>query len=475
MPAAKIKIQDTLSGKKQEFSPRGEVVKLYGCGPTVYGYLHVGNARAFLVQDLIVRVLKYAGYRVLFARNYTDVDDKIIQKANDEKKTSEEVARFFTEACDQDLKALDILLPDFSPRATTSIPAMLSMISSLIERNLAYVSGGDVYFSVESFPKYGALSRRKVDDMISGSRIDPSEHKKSPADFALWKAAKPGEPSWKSPWGLGRPGWHIECSAMIHELFSDGLDIHMGGLDLIFPHHENEIAQSEGSLGCSLARYWIHNGMLEVGKEKMSKSLGNLTRIKDFIDEYGSETLRLLFAQNHYRSPLEFSDENACRAEALVDRLYLCKSRVLLNASMTADSSHPELSGLVTKMSEALFDDFNSAKAIGFLLGAARLCFRENRPEFWAAWGKALPIVNDVLGLAKGNPEISIRENHRRRLRRLGISEDEAAKIDQILREREQMRVEKKFSEADEIRKSLESRGIQIMDGPDGTSWRVVS
>jgi cysteinyl-tRNA synthetase len=465
-----VKIHDTLSGKKRPFVPRSEVVKIYGCGPTVYGYTHVGNARAFLTQDLVVRVLKEAGYKTLFARNYTDVDDKIIQRARDEKKTSEEVASFYAKAFDENMAGLGILSPDFTPRATLTIPQMIEMIAALEKKNLAYAVGGDVYFRVEGFEKYGSLSHRKVDDMISGTRIDPSEHKKSPADFALWKGAKPNEPAWDSPWGKGRPGWHIECSAMIEDLFRGELDIHMGGIDLIFPHHENEIAQSEGFSGRKLANYWIHNGMLEVGKEKMSKSVGNLTSISEFLKTYGAETLRVLFAQNHYRSPLEFSDEVILRSEALVDRLYECK-RLSLGSAESDSVPHAELDQLVFKMREALFDDFNSAKALGFVLSAARLCFRESKPAFWKTWGNALPILNDVLGILTRDPLTAVQENRERRLARQNISEEVAERINFRLADRERLRAEKKFSEADEIRKQLEAEGINVMDGPDGTSW----
>ncbi len=345
MPPRSLKLFDTLQGKKLPFRSSSDSLKLYGCGPTVYGYIHVGNARAFLVQDLVVRILRYAGYAVTYTRNYTDIDDKIIQVALSEKKSAAEVAEFYIRAFDDDMKALKVIPPDHCPKATETIPEMISMIEGLIQKGLAYVVetsiGRDVYYRVLKFKKYGCLSKRHLDDMISGVRIETEEKKEHPADFALWKAAKPKEPSWESPWGPGRPGWHIECSAMIQKIFHSSLDIHMGGIDLIFPHHENEIAQSEGSDSKPLAHYWLHNGMLEIEKEKMSKSLGNIMKTRDFLEKYGAETLRLMVNLVHYRSPLDFSTESILRVEALVDRLYHCKLHAERAKEVTAAQSLP--------------------------------------------------------------------------------------------------------------------------------------
>ncbi|MDB5037388.1 MAG: cysteine--tRNA ligase [Bacteriovoracaceae bacterium] len=474
MPQEMIKVYDTLSAKKEVLMPRvpGQI-KIYGCGPTVYGYTHVGNGRTFLTQDLVVRILRLAGYQVLYARNYTDIDDKIILKAEAEKKTSEAVASFYTKAFDQNMADLEIVKPDYSPRATETIPSIIQMIEGLIKKNLAYVSNGDVYYRVDKFARYGCLSHRKLKDMMTGTRIEADEQKENVVDFALWKNAKPGEPSWKSPWGSGRPGWHIECSAMIHDIFDDALDIHMGGLDLIFPHHENEIAQSEGLTEKKLATYWVHGGMLEVGKEKMSKSLGNLMTISDFIKDYGAETMRLLFAQNHYRSPLEFSSEAILRSEALVDRLYLCKKKALESSASAPTKLPAELEALNSRIKESLFDDFNGAKAMGLILAAARVCFRENKPEFWKAWGDCLSLLDEVFGLTKRDPDQALSENRNRRLARMKISAEESQRIDSKLLERLSLREQKKFAEADQVRKDLETQGIVVMDGPDGTTWTV--
>ena len=481
--AAVIKLTDTLTGKKQTFKPReANKVRMYGCGPTVYGFVHVGNARAFLVQDLVNRTLRHAGYEVEFARNYTDVDDKIIGVANRENISSDEVARRYSKAFDEDMDVLGVLCPDRRPRATETIPEMISMIEGLQKKGLAYPAkaseksseGRDVYFRVEKFKKYGCLSKRKLEDMIEGVRIEPGETKEHPGDFALWKAAKPGEPSWDSPWGKGRPGWHIECSAMIHEIFGENLDIHLGGIDLIFPHHENEIAQSEGFSEKTLANYWLHNGMLEIGKEKMSKSLGNILSTREFFNLYGPETLRLLVFQHHYRHPMDFSDESILRAEALLDRLYLCKKQTIGTEKISPPVELPaELTNLQARMEEAFFDDFNSAKALGFVLAAARVCFRENRPELWKAWSVCLQPLQSILGLLKGEPAHALEESKQRRLKRMGITPERAQEIDALLVKREMLRAAKNFVEADNARKSMEEQGIIVMDGPDGSSWRL--
>ncbi len=476
MAQPEIKVHDTLTGKKLAFRSRKEgLVRIYGCGPTVYGLAHVGNGRAFLMQDLVCRVLRHAGYKVEFARNYTDIDDKIIDRARQENKSSEEVAEFFSKTFDKNIQELDILKPEFTPRATTSIPAIIEMISALEKKGFAYELKGDVYYRVNRFSPYGKLSHRKLDDMLAGFRIDPNEAKEHPADFALWKASKPGEPSWKSPWGDGRPGWHIECSAMIHELFQDEIDIHMGGLDLIFPHHENEIAQSEALTQKPLANYWVHTGMLEVAHEKMSKSLGNLMTISDFNENYGYEALRVLAFQHHYRGPLEFSTENILRAEALVERLYSAKMKYdEVTRELTVESPlSNELLNLKPRLEEALYDDFNAPKAFGFILAAIRACFRSQKPSDWKALSDGFFILQNIFALTKAEPQLALSSAKQRRLKRMNITEARAAEIDDQLKQRDRLRSEKKFAEADQVRNNLEAAGIQVMDGPDGVSWSV--
>ncbi|MBN8555641.1 MAG: cysteine--tRNA ligase [Deltaproteobacteria bacterium] len=480
-----LKLLNTRSQKKEVFKGHYEnKVSIYCCGPTVYGYTHVGNARAALTLDLVSRIFKLAHYQIEAARNYTDIDDKIIEASKRENKTSHEIAEFYQKAYDEELSLLKALTPKFRPKATESVEDIVEFIQSLEKKQMAYSVqtefGTDVYFRVSKFKKYGALSKRKLDDMIAGSRIDIDEKKEHPADFALWKAAKPEEPSWKSPWGNGRPGWHIECSAMIYKIFKSDLDIHMGGLDLIFPHHENEIAQSESLTEKALATYWLHNGMIEVGKEKMSKSIGNILRTADFIRDYGAETLRLLVFQQHYRSPMDLSEESILRAEALIDKLYLAKLTAK-TIKPTADSAvtpletklPSELESLSAKIEESLLDDFNSAKALGQILSALRASHRENTASCWQVWAQSLPFLNSVFGILEEDPAQALKHSRERRLKRMQITETQAAEIDQKLIERENLRKQKNFEASDQIRKDLEKEGIQIMDGPDGSAWAV--
>ncbi len=467
-----LKIQNTLTGKKEVFKPLNpNKVTIYCCGPTVQGYTHVGNARAALTLDLVSRVLKYLGYTIEVARNFTDVDDKIIASAIREKKTSQEISEFYIAAYLKDVSGLGTLLPNHMPKVTESMEAIVEFISDLEKKGIAYKAqtqiGTDVFFSVEKFPRYGCLSHRKIEEMVAGSRIEVEEAKRHPADFALWKAAKPNEPSWPSPWGAGRPGWHIECSAMIYKIFGKSIDIHMGGIDLLFPHHENEIAQSEARNAAPLANYWIHNGLLELGHEKMSKSVGNIVPTKVFLENRHAEVLRLLFLQQHYRSPLDFSGENIDRAEALLERLYHCKKM-----SLKASSSPQKLSSeWEKKVDDSLSDDFNTAKILGQILSEARICFREDSHETWGRWSAFLPLLNDVFGLLKDEPELFLQTNHDRKLKRLGITEVEAQRVTDCLKEREKLRAEKKFQESDALRHQLESEGYLVMDGPDGSSW----
>lgn len=479
MELKSISLLDTLSGQKKILKPKspGEVC-VYCCGPTVYGYTHVGNARAALTLDLITRVLEYAGYNVQAARNFTDIDDKIIEAAKQEKITPHDLAKKYEQSYVEELATLGCKPPHFTPRATETIPEMIVMIEKLLNKKAAYTAkaaeGTDVYFRITSFREYGKLSKRKVDDMLAGARVEIGEQKEHPADFALWKAAKPGEPSWKSPWGQGRPGWHIECSAMIHQLFGTGLDIHMGGVDLVFPHHENEIAQSEACESAPLANSWLHNGLIEMGHEKMSKSLGNIVRTRQFLDTYGPEVLRLLVFAQHYRSPIDFSNDNVLRAEDLVLRLYAAKKKVEeASQALVPTDLPPELSNLEERIAECLFDDFNSARALGLILGALRVCWRENRLEYFKAWGSCLKVLNSIYGILTENANESLLAHQQRKLKRTGISEERAAEIESRLKERQMLRQQKKFKEADELRLGLEQSGILVMDSPEGSHWSI--
>lgn len=472
-----IKIQNTLSGKKEAFLPLTPGrANVYMCGPTVYGYTHVGNARTALMGDLIVRILRYGGYDVHFARNVTDVDDKIIKVANETGQTSNDVAAMFTKAYFDEIREMNAESVNVTPKATEHIDEMIRMSQKLVDDGIAYTSstpfGTDVYYRVRKFDGYGKLSKRHIDDLLAGARVEPGESKEDPLDFALWKSAKPGEPSWTSPWGEGRPGWHIECSAMIDKNFPEGLDIHMGGMDLVFPHHENEIAQSEAFSGKTLARYWIHGGMLTFAREKMSKSLGNIVTTRKFIDTYGAETLRLMVMQNHYRGPLDFTEEVILRSEALLERLYLGKKAALESSGATGDVPD-ELKNLKTLVDDALFDDFGSPKAMGLVLKGLRACHKTHSPAAWKAWAEVLPVLEKALGLLTKDATTELAAIRARRLDRMGVTAEFVAGIDQRLKDRDAVRARKDFAESDRIRKELEAEGIMVMDSPDGTAWSV--
>lgn len=481
MTLPEIKVFNTLSGKKEPLKTlKPGAVSIYLCGPTVYGLTHVGNARTSLFGDLVVRTLRYAGYKVTFARNVTDVDDKIIKVANETGESSQEVAEKFTHLYMDEQKELGNVFPDLNPKATEHIGEIIKMSEGLVQKNAAYAAdtpfGQDVYFRVKQFPTYGKLSKRKTDDLLIGARIEPGETKDDPLDFALWKAAKPGEPSWASPWGEGRPGWHIECSAMINKCFPEGIDIHMGGLDLIFPHHENEIAQSEAYNGKTLAPYWLHGGMLTLAREKMSKSLGNIFTTQKFLEEYGPEVLRLMMYQNHYRGPLDFTEEVILRTEALLERLYTAKLKVQEARHANSHNGAPaELAGLRGEFDTSLFDDFGSAKALGLAFRGIRLCFKDPSPSSWLAWGAVLEPLEKALGLATRDAAAALADIQSRRLKRMGVTEDFCRNIEERLKKREEARARKDFTESDRVRKELESEGIVVMDGPDGTAWSVAA
>ncbi|NCN28642.1 cysteine--tRNA ligase [bacterium] len=474
MALPKITLFNTLTNKKETLETIQEgMVNIYACGPTVYNYTHVGNARASITPDFVVRVLKSAGYKVKYLSNITDVDDKIIKAANDEGCDPGELAKRFEAAFIKEMHQVGNNEPDGRPRATEHISEMVAMIEKLIAKDYAYAAdtpfGKDVYFRVTKFEGYGKLSKRHLDDMIAGARIEPGETKQNPLDFAMWKSAKPGEPSWSSPWGEGRPGWHIECSAMVDKHFPNGIDIHMGGLDLIFPHHENEIAQSESCNEHAFAKYWVHNGMLTVEREKMSKSLGNFFLTKDFFEKFGAETLRLLFLQQHYRSPIDFSEESILRTEAMLERIYNAK-QTLQSKGEPGDS---EACSLCSQIKEAVYDDFNSAKALGFFLKSLRIAFKENTDAAWKEWGRGLSLLNSIFGIANAEPQTALEGIKQRRFARSGKNSSYCESVDKRLIERQQLREARDFDAADQIRKDLESEGVLIMDGPDGTAWQL--
>ncbi len=453
---------------KEPFTPTNrERVQLYVCGVTVYDDCHLGHARMLVVFDMMVRYLRYRGYGVRYIRNITDIDDKIIRRAQE---TGESVAHLTSRMIDrfhEDQAALGVLRPDDEPRATEYIPAMVALVEKLIERGFAYfASNGDVYYRVERFPAYGALSGRRLDELRSGSRIEVEEAKRDPLDFTLWKAAKPGEPAWDSPWGPGRPGWHIECSAMATTLLETPIDIHGGGQDLEFPHHENEIAQSEAAYGAPFARCWIHNGFVQVGAEKMAKSLGNFLTIRAALKRFDRETLRFWLLASHYRSPILFSDALLAKSRTGLARLYL---------ALRGLATTPGSSGLVrtdpwqARFEAAMDDDFNTPEALAVLFEMAREInrLRDREPEAAATLGACLRTLGATLGLLEHEPDAFLRGAH---------SDSDTSWIEQRIEERRLARLAHRFAEADRIRDELARQGVLIEDGPEGrTLWRQSS
>jgi cysteinyl-tRNA synthetase len=487
-------IYNTMTRQKEPFVPlHADKIKMYVCGPTVYDLSHVGHARKEVVFDVIVRYFRYRSYRVCYVRNITDVDDKIINKAREEGASWEHVARRYEEQFHKDMNALGIHPPDLEPRATETIPEMLDMIQVLLDKGSAYVAEGNVYFSVSHCKDYGKLSQRRMEEMLAGARVEVDERKHDPLDFALWKASKPGEPWWTSPWGAGRPGWHIECSAMSRKYLGDALDIHGGGIDLIFPHHENEIAQSESATGKAFCRFWIHNGLLSVLHEKMSKSLGNFITIQDALKTYHPEVLRLFFLSNHYRSPVDYSPEALSETKKNIDYFYTTLVRIQeICGGEEADSIEglslhggtqdllAQVQDLEVHVIQRMDDDFNTAGALGELFKTSSAVNRwiDSGGEASTRQGRAL--LNDF----------------RERLRHLGavfglIQEDplawfkkvaggevlagegvEEAEIEKRIRQREEARKAKDWTCADQIRKELSHLGIILEDTPQGTRWK---
>ncbi len=480
-----MRLYNTLNRRKEEFVPLREgEVGMYVCGVTVYDYCHIGHARSILVFDTLYRYLKKKGYRVTYVRNFTDVDDKIIDRANREGVSSKEIAERFIEAFYQDVDALGALRPDVEPKATEHIGDMIELIKRLEERGIAYAVDGDVYYSVRKFPAYGKLSGRSINEMLAGARIEVDEKKRDPLDFALWKGAKPGEPHWPSPWGEGRPGWHIECSAMSMRYLGETFDIHGGGMDLIFPHHENEIAQSEGATGKPFVRYWVHNGFVRIGKEKMSKSLGNIILIRDVLERWDAEVLRLLLLKTHYRSPIEFTFELMEGEKEALDRLYRTKERVedLMRErraeSLSSESSAvaDEIRRLKEEFFEAMDDDLNTALALGRAFEAARV-FNRFVDMSGVSLGEKAAVaalmdgffgdLKDVFGILTR----SVSQWFGAGSHPLPIPQEE---IERLVAERAEARRRKDYKRADEIREYLKGKGIILEDRPDGTTvWRV--
>ena len=489
-----IRIYNTLSNQKEPFEPlEPGRVYMYVCGITAYDLCHVGHARSAIVFDVIYRYLQYRGFAVVCVRNFTDVDDKIIKRAQEEGTNSHAISERYIEAFYADMDQLGVARPSYEPRATQFIPEMIELIEILIDKEYAYEVEGDVYFAVEKFSGYGKLSKRKLDEMIAGARVAVEARKKNPMDFALWKASKPGEPAWPSPWGQGRPGWHIECSAMSTKYLGSTFDIHGGGKDLIFPHHENEIAQSEAAFGKIFARYWVHNGFVNINQEKMSKSLGNFFTIREVYERYQPEVLRLFLVASHYRSPVDFSPESMAEAERGLERFYNTIEQVselvgeLPSFEQLPTSKDPEFNSLrdkidsvSTRFQDDMDDDFNTAAALGQLFDLCRALnrFQDSRsrkptPEekkLLAQGVQRLLECANVLGLLQRSPAEFFREQRRMSLSILGIGQEE---VEGLIAARAQARKEKNWARADEIRDKLAEMSIILEDKPEGTRWRV--
>ena len=467
-----LKIYNTLSRKKEKFVPLKEgQVKMYACGVTVYDHCHVGHARALFTFDVVVRYFRFLGYKTTFVRNFTDLDDKIIQRAREEGTEPEVIAEKYIQEFNRDGSALGLIPPDREPRATDHVSEMIELIHRLVEKGLAYRINGDVFFSVDRFASYGKLSGRKIDELQAGVRVEVDKRKKHPMDFALWKQNKKGEPSWKSPWGEGRPGWHIECSAMSVKYLGQPFDIHGGGADLVFPHHENEIAQSEGASDLMFARYWMHNGFVNINQEKMSKSLGNIYTIQEVLDRYDAASLRHYILASHYRSPLDFSDQGLVEAEKGMDRIYDTVDRLNQLTSPKGEGETEE--GLLAEFRKEMDDDFNTPRALALLFEEIRLLNRlldKGEHTGLTIRRDSLKKMGEVLGLIQESPETFWDGKKERWLHRHGST---ARDIEEKIRLRNLARSEKRWDEADRIRNELSEKGLALEDTPGGTLWKV--
>ena len=477
-----LSIYNTLTGKKEPFhSLQPKTVRMYVCGVTVYDYCHIGHARSALVFDVIRRYLELSDYKVEFVKNFTDVDDKIIKRANEQGVTCDTITAKYIQAYYEDMGRLGIRQASIEPKATEHMTDIIRLTETLLKKGLAYQVDGDVYFEVAKYSAYGRLSKRRLDDMQAGARVDVDERKRHPMDFALWKSSKPGEPSWESPWGAGRPGWHIECSAMSMKHLGETFDIHGGGMDLIFPHHENEIAQSCGATGKEFARYWIHNGFVQINQEKMSKSLGNFFTIREIFEksewsqEITGEILRYFLLTNHYRSPLDFSDQGLREAKYALDGFYDLFNR-LKETSTVEGSVNDKLTTAIERtrsaFEQAMDDDFNTTAAVaelqGFRSAVNKLLetgLSTKAKEQARQLFRFLGSVTGLFQLENWRFNVDLSD-----IGVIGLGEKE---IEERVRERNEARRQKDFKRADEIRQSLAARGIVIEDKPDGTSrWK---
>ncbi|MES9845924.1 MAG: cysteine--tRNA ligase [Candidatus Sedimenticola sp. PURPLELP] len=459
-----LKIYNDLTNQKEEFKPiEPGKVRMYVCGMTVYDLCHLGHARVMVVFDVVYRYMRARGYDVTYIRNITDIDDKIINRANENGEPFGDLTERFIQAMHEDSDALGILPPDDEPRATTHLDEIIAMVERLIENGHAYaVDNGDVYFDVRSFPEYGKLSGKSIDDLESGARVEVDDIKRDPLDFALWKSAKPGEPAWESPWGQGRPGWHIECSAMSTCCLGDTFDIHGGGADLTFPHHENEIAQSEGATGKQFVNYWMHNGFVRINDEKMSKSLNNFFTVREILARYQAEEVRYFILTSQYRSPLNYDEEHLDNARGALTRFYTAL-RGLPDAEPSAGEVFTE------RFHVAMDDDFNTPEALAAMFEMVREINRvraEDEPKA-AALAAQLRRLGNMLGILQDDPEVYLRG---------GTSSDDQGlsdeNIESLIQQRIEAKANKDWGSADRIRDELKEQGVLLEDGPQGTTWR---
>ena len=458
-----LQIYNTLTQQKEKFTPIDPgKVRMYVCGITTYDYCHLGHGRMLVVFDVIVRFLRASGLDVTYVRNITDIDDKIINRANELGIAFDELTAKFIDIMHEDEKALNILPPDIEPRATGHMAEIIQMVETLIAKGIAYAAdNGDVYYSVKEFPDYTKLSHRNLDELMAGARIEVENAKKDPRDFVLWKAAKPGEPGWDSPWGFGRPGWHIECSAMSTKCLGNTFDIHGGGSDLIFPHHENEIAQSEGATGEEFARVWIHNGSLRIDNEKMSKSLNNFFTIRDVLAEYPAEVVRFFLVSSHYRSAINYSRDNLQQSYSALERLYNALKGLDYQAVSAKEGTDYE-----SRFNAAMDDDFNSPEAISVLYELARDINRLKQTEDDDALSLAALLVKlgTILGVLQQHPQEFLRE---------GSQDVDAEYIDGLIGQRNTARAEKNWAVADKIRDELTALNVIVEDKDGKSSWRI--
>ena len=473
-----LQLHNTLTGKVEALAPlRAGEVGLYVCGVTVYDRCHVGHARSMVVFDVLVRYLRFTGQRVRFVRNITDIEDKIIKRANEEGITAQALAERYVGTFHRDVAALGCVAPDVEPRATQHLPEMIAMIGELVAKGLAYPADGDVYFAVGAFPGYGKLSKRKLDELQAGARVEVDERKRDALDFALWKAAKPGEPFWESPWGPGRPGWHLECSAMSVKYLGQPFDLHGGGEDLIFPHHENEIAQSEGAAGLPFVLHWVHHAFVRINDEKMSKSLGNFLTIEEILKRLAPEAVRLFLVGTHYRSPLDFTEQGLADAVRACTRIHETAARLeeALGGSGASSGDTGRSSDNVDEFASAMDDDLNSPRALAAIFDEIREINRlldAGERDTLAAHRANLGAITGVLGVLRTPPRAYLDEEKARHLTTTGI---DPAEIERLIAERAAARKARDFRRADEIRNELLARGVALKDGAEGTSWSTTS